>query len=160
MKFLPKVVKKAYRDTYMDEARNIGCEWWYNRFIWYFLKAGIPKDGVAGIIKAHKIPVSMVKRYGASSGLIPEQVAKNVLAHRHDPVEYDSLARPRIRVTKKKIADFRKKLEEELRRIWSDQNSLEETIREECYDSTDEYIAHFILGGTKPEIWAQNLNDI
>lgn len=160
MEQLPRIVAEAYAETYNKEPYYISCDWWYERFIWYFLKAGIPEDGVAGIIRKHKIPTQLVKKSGATSGLRPETVAQNVLNHRHDPVEYDSLAKPRIRVTKKKISDFRKSLEEELRRIWSDSKSLEETIREECYDASDEDISRMIQHGTRPELWAQNLNEI
>lgn len=160
LEFMPQVLARAYRETYKSEPYYNFCDWWYERFIWYFLKVGIPEDGVAGIIRKHKIPIELVKKSGATSGLRPETVAQNILNHRHDPVEYDSLAKPKIRVTKKKIADFRKRLAEELRRIWSDPKSLEETIQEECYDASDEDISRMILHSTRPEVWAQNLNEI
>ena len=100
------------------------------------------------------------KQYGRTLGLTPEGVAKNILNHRHDHKEYDPLAKPRIRVTKKKTEGFRKRLEDELRRIWSDPNGLEEIVREECYESTDEDIASMITHGVKAEVWAKDLNEL
>ena len=160
MEKMPTIVAEAYAETYKKEPYLFTCDWWYERFIGYFLKAGIPEEGVAGIIRKHKIPVLWVKKACNISGYSPEGIAQNVLNHRHDSIEYDPLAKPRIRITKKKIADFRKRLEEELRRIWSDPKSLEETIREECYDVSDEDISRMLQHGTRPEVWAQNLNDI
>ena len=87
LEFMPKVLYLAYWETYKNEPYYNFCEWWYERFIWYFLKAGIPEDGVADIIRKHKIPVQLVKKSTTTSGLIPEMVAQNVLKHRHEPVE-------------------------------------------------------------------------
>ena len=95
-----------------------------------------------------------------TSSLTPEGVARNVLDHRHDPKEHDILAEPAVRVTGRMIADYRKRLEEELRRIWTEPESLEEIIREECYESTDDAIEKMIYHGLKPEVWAKNLNEL
>ena len=160
IELMPKMLDQAYRETYGNEPYNAFCESWYERFIWYYLKAGIPEDGVAGLIRKHRIPVELVKRYGRTSGLIPETVAQNILNHRHAPQEYDSLAKPRIRVTRKMIAGFRRKLEEELRRIWTHPPSLEETVREECNESKDEDIARMLSRGVTAEGWANTLNDL
>ena len=160
MELLPQTVANTLRDIYGDNPFYEALEWWYHRFAWHFIKAGIPEYGVSDLLKNHIVPVAMVKQYGRTTGLIPERVAKNILNHRHDLKEYDPLAKPKIRVTTKKITDYRKRLEDELRRIWTDTNSLEEIIREECYESTDEEIAKKIKHGTKAEVWASNLKDL
>ena len=155
MESLPRNIINTLEDIYGVDYPK----YWYNKFALHFINTGIPEIGVIGLLKRHKISVAMVKRYGKTGGLIPENVAQIVLKHRHDIEEYDSLAKPRIRITKKKIADYRKRLEEELRRIWIGQG-LEDIIRKECLERPDEEIAEFISMGLKPEIWARNLNDI
>lgn len=133
---------------------------WYRRWAKAFLNTGIPEDGVISIMKKHPVPFEMVRRYGFSSGLVPETVAQNILNHRHYPVEYDSLAKPRIRVTKKKVSEFRQQLEKELRHIWrNSEESLEETIKEFCNQPQDEEIASFLERGVNAENWAQNICD-
>lgn len=152
-------VREALHDVYGNEPYDCSCDGWYRRFVKCFLEAGIPEEGVAGIIRAHPISLGMVKRYGRTSGLIPEIVAQNILNHRHDVVIYDDLAKPKVRVTSKKIRDFSIALEKELRRIWRDPASLEGYIQDYCYDEPDTKIAKMIAGGTKPEIWAENIRD-
>ena len=133
---------------------------WYRRWAKYYLEKGIPVDGVIGLMKKHPIPIEMVRAYGFSSGLTPEGNAQHILNLRHNPVEYDSLAKPRVRVTKKKISEFRQNLEEELRKIWGDnKESLEEAIKEYCYQPRDEEIADFIRRGMKASNWAKNIYD-
>ena len=156
---LPVKVREALHDVYGNEPYDSSCDGWYRRFVKCFLEAGIPEEGVAGIIRAHPISLGMVKRYGRTSGLIPEIVAQNILNHRHDVVIYDDLAKPKVRVTSKKIQDFRVALEKELRRIWRDPASLEGYIQEFCYDESDKEIAEMIARGTKPESWARNIRD-
>ena len=160
MEILPQTVANTLRVIYGDNPLYEELEWWYHRLAWHFIKAGIPEYGVSDLLKNHIVPVTMVKQYGRTSGLTPEGVAKNILNHRHDHKEYDLLAKPRIRVTKKKIEDFRKRLEEELRKIWTEPNSLEEIVREECYEPADEEIAKKISHGIKAEVWARNLSEI
>lgn len=133
---------------------------WYRRWAKYCLEKGIPVDGVIGLMKKHPIPIEMVRAYGFSSGLTPEGNAQHILNLRHNPVEYDSLAKPRVRVTKKKISEFRQNLEEELRKIWGDnKESLEEAIKEYCYQPRDEEIANYIRRGMKASNWAKNIYD-
>ena len=156
---LPVKICEALQYVYGNEPYDNHCEEWYQRFASYLLAAGIPEKGVAGLIKAHPISLGMVKRYGRTSGLVPETVAQNILKHRHDVVIYDDLAKPKVRVTSKKIQDFRVALEKELRRIWRDPASLEGYIQEFCYDESDKEIAEMIARGTKPESWARNIRD-
>ena len=156
MQEIPKIIKDALIEIYGDNPMYYQLEWWYQRFTWYFINSGIPEEGVIGLLKNHKIPVAMVKRYGRSTGLIPETVAQNILTQRHDTHEFDSLAKQKVKVTKKKILDYRKRLEDEFRRIWIDQDSLEEIIKEECHEITDEEISRMILHGTSAENWAKN----
>ena len=85
IEFMPTMLKMAYWETYHNEPYYAYCERWYELFIWYFLKIGIPEEGVAGIIRKHPVPVAMVKRYGKTTGLVPEIVAQNILDRRHDP---------------------------------------------------------------------------
>ena len=160
MKTISTMIMNACRELYEYEPYYRQYEWWYLRFIQFFIEAGVPEQGVIGILGKHHVPVAMVKQYGRSTGLIPEVVAQNIMKHSHDTKEYDPLAKIKIRITKNKILEYRKKLEYELRRVWSDPDSLEETIREECYDSSDEYISRMISSGVTAETWAQTLNEI
>lgn len=156
----PNTIADTLYDIYGANPMHSQLEWWYQRFTWHFINSGIPEEGVIGLLKKHKIPVSLVYRYGKTTGLIPESVAQNILTHRHDTHEFDSLAKPKERVTKKKIFDYRKRLEDELRRIWIDKDSLEETIKEECHEITDEEISRMILHGSSAENWARIINEL
>jgi hypothetical protein len=130
---------------------------WYRQLAYCFLQTGIPENGVIELQKKHPISLTWVRRYVYHK---PEIVAQNILKYRHDSVEYDSLAKPRIRVTKKKISEFRLNLEKELRGIWGDnKESLEEAIKEYCYQPQDEEIAGFIRRGMKASDWANIIYD-
>ena len=129
---------------------------WYRQLAQYYLNLGIPVDGVLGLLKKHPVSIAWVSRYANMHK--PEMVARNILIHRHDPVEYDPLAKPRIRVTKKKISEFRSDLEREMRRIWHPGDvSLEYYIKEYCYQPEDEEIADYIRRGTEASVWADNI---
>ena len=154
---LPKEVEEAYMEVYGISIHYMD---WYYRFISYFLKEGIPEEGVAGIIRKHYFHPAWVSRYGRCENNRPEGIARHVLLSRRRTIGYDSLAKPRIRVTSKVIRDFRERLEKELMRIWTYPMVLEETIKEECYDPSDEEIAKMIRRGIKPEVWANDLNEI
>jgi hypothetical protein len=152
---LPGIIESYLLETYGHNLLD-----WYRRWAKCFLDAGIPDNDVVEIMKKNPVPLGIVRRYGFSTGLVPETVAHNIINHLHDPVEYDSLSRPRIRVTKKMIANFRVDLEKEMRRIWSPNDySLEDNIKEFCYQSTDEEIVSFIQRDVSAESWARNIYD-
>ena len=124
---LPLKIELYLRRTYLRSNKEV-LEW-YRQLAQWFLNQGIPADGVLGLLKKHPISIAWVERYYRMHK--PEMVAQNILRHRHDKVEYDPLAKPRIRVTKKKISAFRQNLEIELRRIWGDnKESLDAAIKE------------------------------
>ena len=159
MEALPKAIAEAYKEIYGNHPLFAVNDWWYQRFIKYYIEAGIPEKGIVGILEKHPVPQAMVKQYGATTGLVPEKVARNILEIRHEPMVNDSLATPKIRVTKKQIADYRRALETELRRIYKPVESLEETVKRECYDATDEDIARKIRMRMSPESWASQVNE-
>ena len=132
---------------------------WYRRLAKCLLDTGIPEKGVIELMKKHPISLTWVRRYVNMHK--PEMVAQNILKHRHDPIEYDSLAKSRIRVTKKKISDFRLNLEEELRRLWRQYGwkDVEVYVKEFCIDESDANIAQMIKRGCDPKIWAKNIQD-
>ena len=138
-----------------DEKEKVVLDW-YRQLAKCLLDTGIPEKGVIELMKKHPISIAWVERYYRMHK--PEMIAQNILRHRHDKVEYDSLAKPRIRVTKKKISDFRQNLEIELRRIWGDhKESLDAAIKEYCYLPQDEEIAGYIKHGVKACDWAKDI---
>ena len=137
------------------------CLDWYIRLSRSFIEAGVPEDGVLELLTRHPVPLGMVKRYGFSSGLVPENVAKNILNKREQPKSYDTLAIPRYRVTKKKIAEFRQTLEAELRRLWSEAgwDNVESFVSEFCTEEPDAEISKMIERGTDPKSYARCLQE-
>lgn len=160
LEFMPKMLRKAYKEIYNNEPYYHRCEWWYERFIWHYLKIGIPVDGVIGILRKHRIPVLLVKSAGDTTSFTPEGIAQNVLNHRHDLKEYDELAKPKIRITQKTIADFRSNLEDEIKRLFNDPEIREEVIREECFMQGDDKIAQMITRGVQPAGFALTLYEL
>ena len=57
---------------------------------------------------------------------------------------FNEYANPKIRVTKKRIADYRKQLEEEYRKFLPNEIFDEEFIQRECYGVSDETIAYYL----------------
>ena len=92
---------------------------------------------------------------------LPENVAKNILTKRESPKSYDTLAIPKHRVTKKRIAEFRETLEAELRRLWSDAgwNNVESYVSDFCTEETDTEIAKMIARGTDPKSYAKCIQE-
>ena len=156
MERIKQYLKQTYTLTDTDKYLS-----WYLRLSQYYLDAGVPEEGVLGLLKEHPIPLEMVKRNGFSSGLVPENVAKNILTQREPPKTYDVLADPIIRATKKRIEEFRKALEEELRRLWgkSGWDGIEDYVKEYCIEPTDSEIAEKVERGIVPKIWAENIQD-
>ena len=132
---------------------------WYRQLAKCLLETGIPEKGVIELMKKHPISLTWVRRYVNMHK--PEMVAQNILKYRHNPVEYDPLAKPRARVTQKKISEFRQNLEEELRRLWAQYGwkDVEDYVKEFCIDESDTNIAHMIERGCDPKIWAKNIQD-
>ena len=149
-------IKQMYSLDASDRCLN-----WYIRLSRSFLEAGVPEEGVLELLNKHPVPLGMVKRYGFSSGLVPENVAKNILTKRESPKSYDTLAIPKHRVTKKRIAEFRETLEAELRRLWSDAgwNNVESYVSDFCTEETDTEIAKMIARGTDPKSYAKCIQE-
>ena len=149
---------QAYCDKDYQIYGNYGWVW-YRRFAKYFVDVGIPEKGVVNLIEKHPIPSMLIKKHGRTSGLVPETVAKNVLKYRHSRKEYDSLATPKIRITRKKVANYRIRLEIEIRRLWSEAKrpDLQEVLNEDCINMTDEEIAKLIMEGRSPESHAKTI---
>lgn len=125
----------------------------------YFVDVGIPEEGVIGLIRKHPIPPLLIKKHGRTSGLVPETVAKNVLKYRHLHEEYDALAIPKIRITRKIVTDYRIRLESEIRHLWSEakMSDLQEVLNEDCYNMTDEKITDLITSRISPESHAKTI---
>ena len=130
---IPAKIESYIQSTYKPlldpkNKKDVDVLDWYRQLAYCFLQTGIPENSVIELLRKHPISITWVRRYVYQK---PEIVAQNILKYRHDPVECDSLAKPRIRVTKKKISEFRLNLEKELRIIWgSNKESLEEAIKE------------------------------
>jgi hypothetical protein len=56
------------------------------------------------------------------------------------PKVYDEYALPKVRVTKKMIAEFRKQLEQEYRKFLPNDVFDEKFIQDRCYGVDDDYI--------------------
>ena len=67
---------------------------WYRQLAKCLLNTGIPENGVIELLKKHPISLTWVRRYVTIHK--PEIVAQNILKYRHNPVEYDSLAKCNI----------------------------------------------------------------
>ena len=118
----------ANRDEYLD---------WYYGVARHLLEAGLPEPNVIELLKKHPIQVEFIKKY--CNSLTPEGLAKRL---REKPAIHDS-AKPKVRVTRKMIAAFRKELEQEYRKkLGSDTRPLvEEFIQYRSYGVSDDYIA-------------------
>ena len=118
----------ANREEYLD---------WYYGVAKHLLAAGLPEPNVIDLLRKHPIQVEFIKKY--CNSLTPEGLAKRLL---EKPLIHDS-AKPKVRVTKKMIAAFRKELEQEYRKkLGSDDRPLvEEFIQYRSYGVSDDYIA-------------------
>ena len=118
----------ANREEFLD---------WYYSVSKHLLAAGLPEANVIDLLKKHPIQVEFIKKY--CNSLSPEGLAKRLLEKSLilDP------AKPKVRVTKKIIAAFRKELEQEYRKkLGSDDRPIvEEFIQNRSYGVSDDYIA-------------------
>ena len=127
----------ANRDEYLD---------WYYGVARHLLEAGLPEPNVIELLKKHPIQVEFIKNY--CNSLTPEGLAKRLL---EKPSFYDSV-KPKVRVTRKMIATFRKELEQEYRKkLGSDTRPLvEEFIQYRSYGVSDDYIADCLRSRQSP----------
>ena len=116
--------------------------YWYQDVSKLLLAAGLPEANVIDLLKKHPIQVGLIRAHG--NGLTPEHLVKRLLEKPSSPRVYDEYAQPKIRVTKKRIAEYRKQLEEEFRKFLPNEYFDEEFIRHECYGVSDETIAGYI----------------
>lgn len=116
--------------------------YWYHDVSKLLLAAGLPEANVIDLLKKHPIQVGLIRAHG--NGLTPEHLVKRLLEKPSAPRVYDEYAQPKIRVTKKRIAEYRKQLEEEFRKFLPNEIFDEEFIRHECYGVSDETIAGYI----------------
>ena len=125
------------RDEYLD---------WYYGVAKHLLAAGLPEANVIDLLRKHPIQVEYIKKY--CNSLTPEGLAKRLL---EKPSVCDS-ARPKVRVTGKMVAAFRKELEQEYRKkLGSDDRPLvEEFIQYWSYGVPDDYIADCLRSRQSP----------
>lgn len=113
--------------------------YWYREVSKHLLTAGLPEANVIDLLRKHPIQVSYILAHG--SGLTPEVLAKRFLEKPLNQKVYDEYAKPKVRVTAKMIAAFRKELEQEYRKIQTPDSIItEEYIQEQCYGVSDDYI--------------------
>ena len=160
-KLLPEHVE-LFTETYCLEhyvKSGVDTWWWYRRFAKFFLDSGIPEEGVINLMKKHQVPAALIRRYGRSTGLVPETVAANILKNRHVHKDEYSSTFPKIRITKKRISDYRNELETEIRRLWAraKRTDLEEVLGVDCYGASDEHIVSLIERRWSPETAAKSL---
>ena len=119
---------------------------WYYGVAKHLLAAGLPEPNVIDLLRKHPIQVEFIKKY--CNSLTPEGLAKRML---EKPTVCDSV-RPKVRVTKKMIAAFRKELEQEYRKkLGSDDRPIvEEFIQYWSYGVSDDYIADCLRSRQSP----------
>ena len=122
---------------------NVSLEffmYWYHGVSRHLLAAGLPEANVIDFFKKHKIQLGYIKAHG--NGLTPETYVKRCLEKPKKQEEYNEYAKPKVRVTKRMIAAFRKELEQEYRKIQENSYGIitEEYIQEQCYGVCDDYI--------------------
>jgi hypothetical protein len=112
----------------------------------HLLAAGLPEPNVIDLLRKHPIQVEFIKAH--CCGLTPEGLAKRMLVK---PSVCDS-AKPKVRVTRKMIATFRKELEQEYRKkLGSDDRPIvEEFIQYWSYGVPDDYIADCLRSRQSP----------
>ena len=112
------------------------------------LDSGLPESHVIDFLKKHPIQVGLIYAHG--NGLTPEHLVKRLLEKPSTPAMLDEYAKPKIRVTKKKIAEYRKQLEGEYRKFLPNDFFDEEFIQRECYGVSDETIAYYLRQQSPP----------
>ena len=79
LEYLPHDLHMAYFETYRSGPYYAYCEWWYEHFIWYFLKSGISESEAAELLKKHVVPVELVEKSGRTDSFAPEMIAQQIL---------------------------------------------------------------------------------
>ena len=132
-----QIRRYANREEFLD---------WYYGVAKHLLAAGLPEPNVIDLLRKHPIQVEFIKKY--CNSLTPEGLAKRLL---EKPTVCDSV-RPKVRVTKKMIAAFRKELEQEYRKkLGSDDRPIvEEFIQYWSYGVSDDYIADCLRSRQSP----------
>ena len=134
-----------------DRRYNVSQEYfmyWYQSVSKLLLDSGLPESRVIDFLKKHPIQVGLIYAHG--NGLTPEHLARRLLEKPSSPKEFDEYAKPKIRVTKKRIADYRIQLEEEFRKFLPNEIFDEEFIQRECYGVSDETIAYYLRQQSPP----------
>ena len=123
---------------------------WYYSVSKHLLAAGLPEPNVIDLLRKHPIQVGFIKKY--CNSLTPEGLAKRLLEKPAMSKVYDEYALPKVRVTKKIIAAFRKELEQEYRKkLGSDDRPLaEEFIQYRSYGVSDDFIADYLRSRQSP----------
>ena len=131
----------ANREEYLD---------WYYSVAKQLLATGLPEPNVIDLLKKHPVQVEFIKKY--CNSLTPEGLAKRLLEKPTMSKACDEYAQPKVRVTKKMIAAFRKELEQEYRKkLGSDDRPLaEEFIQYRSYGVSDDYIADCLKSRQSP----------
>ena len=122
--------------------------YWYQEVAKHLLAAGLPEANVVDLLKKHPVQVGFIRAHG--NGLTPERLVKRMLEKPVVPVVYDEHAKPKVRVTKKLIAEYRKQLEQEFRKFLPNDIFDEEFIQHECYGVPDEQIACYLRQRQSP----------
>ena len=133
-----------------DRRYNVSQEdymYWYRGVSRYLLSAGLPEENVIDLLKKRPVQVGYVKTHG--NGLTPETLAKRLLEKPSAPKVYDEYAQVKIRVTRQMIADFRKELEEEYRKVQKGNEGFitDSYIHDRCHGVSDDYIANALRNG-------------
>lgn len=134
-----------------DRRYNVSQEYfmyWYQAVSKLLLDSGLPESHVIDFLKKHPIQVGLIYTHG--NGLTPEHLIKRLLEKPSTPAMLDEYAKPKIRVTKKKIAEYRKQLEGEYRKFLPNDYFDEEFIQRECYGVSDETIAYYLRQQSPP----------
>jgi hypothetical protein len=116
--------------------------YWYQAVSKILLDSGLPESNVIDFLKKHPIQVGLIYAHG--NGLTPEHLVKRLLEKPSTTRVFNEYANPKIRVTKKRIADYRKQLEEEYRKFLPNEIFDEGFIQRECYGVPDEAIASYL----------------
>lgn len=122
--------------------------YWYQEVAKHLLAAGLPEANVVDLLKKHPLQVGFIRAHG--NGLTPEHLANRLLEKPTAPEVYDEFAKPKVRVTRKMIAEYRGQLEQEYRKFLPNDVFDEGFIQHECYGVPDEEIACYLRQGLSP----------
>lgn len=122
--------------------------YWYQEVAKHLVAAGLPEANVIDLLKKRPIQVGFIRAHG--NGLTPEHLAKRLLEKPAAPEVYDVYAKPKVRVTRKMIAEYRRQLEQEYRKFLPNDVFDEGFIQHECYSVPDEEIACYLRQGLSP----------